>query len=245
MSPFYSFTPNSTSIEYPWPVSLTGTERVMLAAQGNLQKCLSAFFARPIGVTLVYANTFSTTKEGQYNPTTLPDPELVQSASKEQPAFQRRQVYLECNGKIVCTCTSSVTMSNPTVANLFLVEKYPIGQTFSKLGKAANFELVEVGFGEPPSGTGKEEPQGPTKPTDDSALWRRYRLFVEDFECDILEVFPSRRMFSFGEPWLTGTLPLDARTTTSDSDWKSTVLRFSLIFLFALWIAILFLHRSS
>ncbi|KAH8813617.1 hypothetical protein DL96DRAFT_1434429, partial [Flagelloscypha sp. PMI_526] len=202
MAPFYTFTPNSTSISFPWPVSVTGTERVMLSAQGNLQKFLSAFFARPIHVSLVYSNDFDTTPSGERTPTLTPN---VLSASRDRPALQTRQVYLECEDKIVCICTSTVTMSNPHVANLFLVEKYPIGQTFSKLGQTANFELIEVGFGEPPKGTLQSKESRSTtesKPTDNSALWRKYRLFVEDFECEILEVFPSRQMFSFGEAWL-------------------------------------------
>ncbi|KAH8800561.1 hypothetical protein DL96DRAFT_1508485, partial [Flagelloscypha sp. PMI_526] len=188
MAPFYTFTPNSTSISFPWPVSVTGTERVMLSAQGNLQKFLSAFFARPIHVSLVYSNDFDTTPSGERTPTLTPN---VLSASRDRPALQTRQVYLECEDKIVCICTSTVTMSNPHVANLFLVEKYPIGQTFSKLGQTANFELIE-----------ESRSTTESKPTDNSALWRKYRLFVEDFECEILEVFPSRQMFSFGEAWL-------------------------------------------
>lgn len=33
-------------------------------------------------------------------------------------------------------------------------------------------------------------------------LWRKYRLAIPDFECEILEVFPSREMFACCEQWL-------------------------------------------
>ncbi|KAH8830808.1 hypothetical protein DL96DRAFT_1594392 [Flagelloscypha sp. PMI_526] len=237
MSPFYTFSPNSTSISFPWPASVTGVERVMLSAQGNLQKFLSAFFARPIHVTLVYSHDFSTAStSGQRIPTQTPD---VASASRATPAIQTRQVYLECNDKVVCICTSTVTLSNPHVAGLFLVDKYPIGQTFSKLGQTANFELLEVGFGEPPQegSSQKELTLEDSKPTDNSALWRKYRLFVEDFECEILEVFPSRQMFSYGESWLTDSLP-----STFVGQSRLPLLYAAFLLTCLLWIAFMIFH---
>jgi hypothetical protein len=75
---------------------------------------------------------------------------------------------------------------------LFLQEKYAIGQVFVEIGRTPRFELVEVGIGS----------NKWTERTGRGQLWRKYKLEVEGFECDILEVFPDRKMFIQGEEWL-------------------------------------------
>ena len=77
---------------------------------------------------------------------------------------------------------------------------------FTRLEKVPEFELLSVGFGRV---TG--DSQEMASRVDDSfsqaslerkQLWRKYRLAIADFECDILEVFPDREMFVVGESWL-------------------------------------------
>ncbi|KAJ6607500.1 hypothetical protein B0H10DRAFT_2306156 [Mycena sp. CBHHK59/15] len=60
MAPFYTFSPKTTTISFSWPKELSGLERVALSSQGDLQRVLSAFFARPIVLALIYSNTFTT-----------------------------------------------------------------------------------------------------------------------------------------------------------------------------------------
>lgn len=69
-----------------------------------------------------------------------------------------------------------------------------------------SFELLAVGFGKGGDrGNKEDEMMSPVRGKDEE-LWRRYRLEVRGFECEILEVFPSREMFSAdgGEDWLLG-----------------------------------------
>lgn len=73
---------------------------------------------------------------------------------------------------------------------------------FRKLEKLPQFELVAVGFGE----SSVKESTGGAYPAHDQGLWRKYKLIVPEFECEILEEFPSRDMFTRGEDWLTGYL---------------------------------------
>ncbi|KNZ77377.1 hypothetical protein J132_05482 [Termitomyces sp. J132] len=195
--------------QFPWPKETTGLERVALSAKGDLQRVLSAFFARPITIVTVYSNTF-------YHPTihepsailTLPNPAVIVSASRESPITQTRQVHLQCSNKTVCTATSTVRITSPTVANLFLVEKYAIGQTFARMGKVPEFELVSVGLG--PVTDAVLPSHSEKVHSTDEQLWRKYRLYIDDFECDILEVFPTREMFVDGLHWLgDGSEPLD------------------------------------
>ena len=131
-----------------------------------------------------------------------PTPFLIASASTTSPITQTRQVHLQCAGKIVCTATSTVRITSPEIAHLFLQEKYAIGQMFRRLEKVPAFELVSVGLGIVVQGGEKESSKSSRNA---KQLWRKYTLSVPHFECEILEVFPDRRMFVDGERWLSGT----------------------------------------
>ncbi|KAH7926976.1 hypothetical protein BV22DRAFT_1111384 [Leucogyrophana mollusca] len=110
------------------PEDATGLERIILAAQGDLQRLLSAFFARPILVERVYANT----------------PSRQTPASPRNPITQTRQVHLTCASCIVCVATSTVTITSPNVERVFLDEHFPIGQTFRHLHRIPEFSLLGV-----------------------------------------------------------------------------------------------------
>ncbi|KAG5638567.1 hypothetical protein H0H81_011913 [Sphagnurus paluster] len=171
-----------------------------------------AFFARPITITLVYSNTFYHATGPSFlpptptTPLTLPNPRAITSAAPDCPIIQKRQVHLQCSGKVVCTATSTVRITSPEFAHLFLEEKYAIGQMFSHMGKVPAFELLSVGLGPAPSSASAEKtsvtPTPGMAPAGEQQLWRRYKLVVRDFECEILEVFPARQMFVGAERWL-------------------------------------------
>jgi len=196
------FNAKTTSVNYPWPKEVTGIERIVLAAQGDLQRVLSAFFATPVVVSLIYSQT-----SRQSSPSCLPEivyqptPLLIASASPTSPITQTRQVHLQCTGKTVCIATSTVRISSPEVAHLFLQEKYAIGQMFRRMGKVPAFDLVAVGLGDV---TEKESDEKDDK-TKQAQLWRKYTLNIPDFECEILEVFLDRQMFVDGKRWLDET----------------------------------------
>ncbi|ETW79282.1 hypothetical protein HETIRDRAFT_323280 [Heterobasidion irregulare TC 32-1] len=177
-----SFKANTTSVDFQWPVEVTGLERIMLSAHGDLQRLLSAFFARTITIKTIYSHT---------SPRTHP-------ASLEEPLTQRREVHLVCNRKTVCVATSTVTITTPHCERLFLDEKFAIGQMFRKVGKVPEFALLNCGL---------EDAEG-----DVQKLWRRYILAMDGFECDITEVFPDRDMFvrdSWIEEGITGDVGVE------------------------------------
>ncbi|KAK0444863.1 hypothetical protein EV421DRAFT_1902910 [Armillaria borealis] len=177
-TPFYTFNSSGTSINYPWPEGLTGIERIALASQGDLQRILSAFFARSIQIDPVYSHTQLAISPNLPNVTLeLPNSKAIDSVSPESPISQTRKVFLRCAGKD---------------------HKYPIGQTFHMLGQQPAFELLSVEFGRAPTSMDKEEYDD----AEGEQLRRKYRLSVEGFEAEILEVFPSRDMFSRGTGWL-------------------------------------------
>ncbi|KAL1744216.1 hypothetical protein HDZ31DRAFT_64265 [Schizophyllum fasciatum] len=187
MAPFFTFTPNQTSVNFAWPPEVTGLERIALSAHGDLQRILSAFFARPINIATVYSHTYTEEAEGKRS-LSLPADDRIAATSSSSPIYQARQVELRCSDKVVCTATSTITLRSPKAAHLFLVDKFAIGQMFNKLGKPADAELLEVGFDTTEDGT--------------QNLWRKYLLHVDELACEILEVFPSRDMFAKGICWL-------------------------------------------
>ncbi|KAL4079297.1 hypothetical protein J3A83DRAFT_4356199 [Scleroderma citrinum] len=124
-----SYNSASTNVQLSSVASeTTGIERLILAAQGDLQRLLSVFFARPIFVERIYANT---------------SPRL-QTASPDHPIMQSRQVHLVCADKTVCIATSTVTITSAAAERVFLDEKFPIGQTIRKLGPVPRFALLSV-----------------------------------------------------------------------------------------------------
>jgi chorismate-pyruvate lyase len=124
-----SFKANTTSVDFSWPADLSGLERIMLSAHGDLQRLLSAFFSHSINIKTIFAHTSPRTHE----------------ASPEQPVTQRREVHLLCNGKTACIATSTVTITTPHVERLFLDEKFAIGQMFRKMQAPPQFALLECG----------------------------------------------------------------------------------------------------
>ncbi|KAF8801345.1 hypothetical protein BYT27DRAFT_7147702 [Phlegmacium glaucopus] len=201
MPSFDSYNAKTTSISYPWPAGVHGVERIALSAQGDLQRVLSAFFARPIVIALVYSQTVrQASLQSAAEPIIHPSPSIIASASPNSPIVQTRQVHLQCAGKIVCTATSTVRITSPECANLFLQEKYAIGQMFRRLEKVPAFELLAVGLGS----VDNDKTPFSTKGKESNQLWRKYTLTIPNFECEILEVFPSREMFIQGDSWLTG-----------------------------------------
>jgi hypothetical protein len=171
-----TFTSNVTSVKLAPTVPVTGIERIMLAAQGDLQRLLSSFLAQDIVVTRIYAHT-------------SPRPSEV---SPETPITQERRVQLlvgpTTTRKLACIATSTVTITSPDAARLFLDEHYAIGQCYRALGRTPHFTLHTVDAKVAPSGRRE--------------LRRTYTLETPGLKCDIEEIFPDRDMFDMGEAWL-------------------------------------------
>ena len=188
--------------------------KAIVYRRANNNRPHSAFFAQPIVVALVCCQTlYHTSPTSALVPLVLPNPAAIASASQETPIVQTRKVYLRCAGKVVCTATSRVRITSPECARLFLEEKYAIGQMFRRLEKVPAFDLLATGFGTADEPEGNPRSVGDNKR--DQELWRKYRLSMPDFECEILEVFPSREMFVFGETWLTDEPTMVAKGVTS------------------------------
>jgi hypothetical protein len=88
---------------------------------------------------------------------------------------------------------------------------------FRRLEKIPAFELLAVGLGPVDDDNDKASADGKDKKS--NQLWRKYTLTIPNFECEILEVFPSREMFLEGDSWLTGEYA-KAETSSEALDTK-------------------------
>ncbi|KAI0722497.1 hypothetical protein C8Q76DRAFT_719031 [Earliella scabrosa] len=125
-----TYTGASTSIEIRCPanVTLSGLERIMVVAQGDLQRHLSAFFARTITIECIY------TKTSPSGP----------GASPTHPIHQERQVHLKCGPRVLCVATSTVTVTSPECERLLIRERFALGQIFRHLRTYPEFSLIGV-----------------------------------------------------------------------------------------------------
>jgi len=191
-----TYTARTTSINYPWPSEITGLERIILSSQADLQRNLSAFFNYPITITLVDTQAYVQKMPGsELMPFSVLSAAEIASTSPTTAIKQERQIHLLCMDKVVCVATSTVHITSPECARLVLEEKYGIGQVFRRVAKVPEFDILSVGVGPTTPGTVSD------KQANDQ-LWRKYRVAVPEFECEILEVFPSREMFTHCEHWL-------------------------------------------
>jgi hypothetical protein len=90
---------------------------------------------------------------------------------------------------------------------------------FRRLEKIPAFELLAVGLGPVDDDNDKASADGKDKDKKSNQLWRKYTLTIPNFECEILEVFPSREMFLEGDSWLTGEYA-KAETSSEALDTK-------------------------
>ncbi|KAG8861735.1 hypothetical protein FRB96_002693 [Tulasnella sp. 330] len=165
------FSPMETFFDFSWPETITGLERIALTATGNLQRFLSVYFGKPIRVEEIWE---------------IPASGHWTAASPEHPVTKVREVNLLCEGAVVCLCLSTIKMTTPETAKLFLEDGVAVGQMYRTLGRVPTFTLTDVSVHENLSGV--------------EHLARSYCLSTEGFECEIREIFPDRRIFT-GECW--------------------------------------------
>ncbi|KAF9062137.1 hypothetical protein BDP27DRAFT_1385203 [Rhodocollybia butyracea] len=203
-----SWSTSQTIVRVEHPQRYTGLERIILAAQGDLQRLLSAYFANTITVQVV-----SLTNSPRLSP-----------ASPSNPITQQRQVLLKCRNVVVCTATSTVTLTSPECERIILDEGYAIGQAFRSMGRVPEFRLVKVmsgledeeGEGEGEQGEGMQGERD--KGEGEQMLKRVYTLGSPGIDCLILEEFPSRDMFVDGDKWISREIARCARNAASDTD---------------------------
>ncbi|OZJ05833.1 hypothetical protein BZG36_00908 [Bifiguratus adelaidae] len=180
------------------PDDFGGLERMLLTANGNLQRLLSAYFNAPISVNVLYNKVMS--EPNTYGP--------------DQTCILRgylREVNLCINGikgqpsRTVCNAKSAVYITDPAVLRLVEEEGVGIGQIFRYLDRLPNFELFSIGRSAPKEGK------------KDYTFWRLYKLSCPGVDCFINERFAP----GFLEPgWIEQADADIALDHTHDKVWQ-------------------------
>ncbi|KAJ2779788.1 chaperone [Coemansia javaensis] len=102
-------------------------QRIMLMANGNLQRVLSAYYNLPVSVEVVYN-----------------EPEAPLPKAPQLPVRYRRSINLVCNRTIVCSAQSTVDLLTQKAADLVVSGGVGIGQLFRYMNVLPTFTLLEA-----------------------------------------------------------------------------------------------------
>ncbi|KAL1923382.1 uncharacterized protein VTP21DRAFT_8362 [Calcarisporiella thermophila] len=163
------------------PPEFTGLERIVLTANGNLQRILSAYYCAPVTVQILYNRPLI--PDNADTPTSISSSDDDNVIPKKNILQRyRRAVNLLVRQKIVCHATSCVTITSSHILHLVRDRGVGIGQLFRYMDKLPEFELLRAG-----------------KSINEGRFWRVYRLSMDGVECKIKENFSSDM---FEEGWL-------------------------------------------
>ena len=156
-------------------LSFSPLERILLTANGNLQRIVSSYHAKPVQVKVMY------NKETDF------------------PGIFHRQVTLHLNQSEIpfCCATSKVTVKNEEMLRAIASNEIGIGQLFRRFDTLPIFTLLAVRRGEctnPKELVSQETELPPLTETDrlevNGPFWRLYRLeAAAGIECVIHEQF--------------------------------------------------------
>ncbi|KXS21723.1 hypothetical protein M427DRAFT_130446 [Gonapodya prolifera JEL478] len=147
------------------PPGFSPLERILLTANGNVQRILSAYYNSPVSVVIVRNRKI----DGASNH--VPPPGIT-SKPKNALAVFDREVRIECLGQVCCKAVSTVKILNDECLRLVDEQKVGIGQLFRYLNVLPSFALLNCG-----RSTGQ--------------FWRDYALTSEGVRCEIREEFPD------------------------------------------------------
>lgn len=201
-----------SSTHLSFPSHFSPLERILLAANGNLQRILSAYYNAPVTVQVIKC---------------LRSPDSPCTPTPDRPVIYDRLVSLHCLNSVFCLASSSISISAPRIVALIESKSIGIGQLFRHFNALPEFQLLDCGLGsgagrdlfEAPGvapGTGTAAPINPTpvrnattsnpSPIADNTnadnsdnstmdgMWRLYNLTSRELgvECLISESFSSQ-----------------------------------------------------
>eukprot|EP01038_Epipyxis_sp_PR26KG_P008889 gene8889-11988_t len=100
--------------------SFTPMERIVLSANGNLQRILSAYYGAPINV-------------------------VIRKCDEVEPSVFDREVDLVMSNQVICTAKGKIIIYDPECIDAVAAKKIGIGQLFRYLGVLPTFSLLTFG----------------------------------------------------------------------------------------------------
>jgi len=170
--------------------SFTPFERIIITANGNLQRIMSAYYGAPVTVNIIKSNpitnmslykskknlnsTTTTTTSDTTTTTNNNNNTNNNDSNKKLLCVYDREVNLLMNNQIFCTAKSIIEIYDDELINAIEYKKIGIGQMFRYLGALPSFKLHAVGRKE------------------DGSLWRDYSLYINDrIYCHFIEEFTN------------------------------------------------------
>lgn len=114
----------------------TPIQRIMLMANGNLQRVLSAYYNLPVSVEVLYNEP--------------EDPQCLKE--RTLPTRYCRDINLVCNQVVVCSAQSTVDLLTDKAADLVIGTGVGIGQLFRYMNVLPTFTLLEANLDSEGSG---------------------------------------------------------------------------------------------
>lgn len=136
-------------------------DRVILTANGNLQRILASYYDAPVSVHVHHCHLRS------------------DHTAAHLPAIWDRVVDLRVLGHVVCTATSVITVHDAQCAQWVQSGQVGLGQLFRYLDLLPEFTLLDAGMCD----AQQDDDNG------GGGFWRCYRLECQELICEIHEVF--------------------------------------------------------
>lgn len=119
--------------------SFSPLERILITANGNLQRIVSSFHARPVEVQVVY-NTPIPNRSGEFKRAVdislLGNEDSTAINNREYPGYREKYCF--------CRATSRVSVTNPRMLDALASKRVGIGQLFRHFDAFPVFTLLNV-----------------------------------------------------------------------------------------------------
>jgi len=141
--------------------AFTPLERVVLTANGNLQRILSAYYGSPITI-------------------------VVKKCVELESGTFAREVDLVMRKQVVCSASGKITILSDDCYSAVSEGRVGVGQMFRYLKVLPSFKLLSAGRGHPTPTTAPADTLDASAPL---PLWREYELSCPQLRCQFVETF--------------------------------------------------------
>eukprot|EP01119_Soliformovum_irregulare_P017470 TRINITY_DN5200_c0_g1_i1.p1 TRINITY_DN5200_c0_g1~~TRINITY_DN5200_c0_g1_i1.p1 ORF type:complete len:192 (-),score=22.22 TRINITY_DN5200_c0_g1_i1:31-606(-) len=117
---------SSTETTLRLPDQFSRMERVVLTANGNLQRILSAYYNDTVTIKVLKNKNIS--------------------SDQTIDTLFEREVNLVCQEKVLCVATSEIKISDSSILDLVVNQGVGLGQLFRYLDKLPSFHLEAIGY---------------------------------------------------------------------------------------------------
>ncbi|KAJ1971914.1 hypothetical protein H4R35_004981 [Dimargaris xerosporica] len=161
---------NGVNCVFPKEVQVQPLQRVLIWANGTVQRILSSFHNTPIAIKVLRHATAalsSTWKFDAFDPT---PGALLYDREINLVTAEREEIDVH---QVLCIATSKIAITNKAFQRMLVNDGVGIGQLFHYAGVVPTFRLLQIG----------KDPDG--------AFWRLYSLSCDGIHFEIREWFPA------------------------------------------------------